>query len=55
MSIAIDKVKCRGCGKCTEVCPGSLIKRMLTARHISDTRETAGAAAHVLRNATLMR
>ena len=27
MSIAIDKVKCRGCGKCTEVCPGSLIKK----------------------------
>ena len=26
MSIAIDKKKCIGCGKCSEVCPGSLIK-----------------------------
>lgn len=27
MSIAINKEKCVGCGKCTQVCPGSLIKR----------------------------
>ena len=26
MSIAIDKEKCVGCGRCHEVCPGSLIK-----------------------------
>ena len=26
MSIAIDKAKCVGCGKCHEVCPGTLIK-----------------------------
>jgi adenylylsulfate reductase subunit B len=26
MSISIDKNKCVGCGKCSEVCPGSLIK-----------------------------
>ena len=26
MSIAIDKKKCIGCGKCRNVCPGSLIK-----------------------------
>ncbi|MGN0682874.1 MAG: ferredoxin family protein [Oscillospiraceae bacterium] len=26
MSIAIDKLKCVGCGKCREVCPGTLIK-----------------------------
>lgn len=26
MSIAIDKNKCIGCGKCNVVCPGSLIK-----------------------------
>ncbi|MGN0631377.1 MAG: indolepyruvate ferredoxin oxidoreductase subunit alpha [Ruminococcus sp.] len=26
MSIAIDKNKCVGCGKCSAVCPGSLIK-----------------------------
>lgn len=25
MSIMIDKQKCKGCGKCTDVCPGSLI------------------------------
>lgn len=27
MSIAIDKSKCIGCGKCRMVCPGSLIKQ----------------------------
>lgn len=26
MSISINKEKCVGCGKCSEVCPGSLIK-----------------------------
>lgn len=26
MSIAIDKLKCVGCGKCHDVCPGTLIK-----------------------------
>ena len=26
MSIMIDKQKCKGCGLCTDVCPGSLIK-----------------------------
>ena len=26
MSIAIDSMKCRGCKKCTVVCPGSLIE-----------------------------
>lgn len=26
MSIAIDKNKCIGCGRCSVVCPGSLIK-----------------------------
>ncbi len=26
MSITIDKLKCIGCGKCSTVCPGSLIK-----------------------------
>ena len=25
MSIMIDKAKCKGCGMCTSVCPGSLI------------------------------
>ena len=25
MSIMIEKQKCKGCGLCTEVCPGSLI------------------------------
>jgi adenylylsulfate reductase subunit B len=27
MSIAIDKEKCVGCGKCRNVCPGTLIKQ----------------------------
>ena len=26
MSIAINKSKCMGCGRCSVVCPGSLIK-----------------------------
>lgn len=26
MSIAIDRKKCIGCGKCHDVCPGTLIK-----------------------------
>ncbi|MBQ8509419.1 MAG: 4Fe-4S binding protein [Clostridia bacterium] len=26
MSIAIDREKCIGCGKCRDVCPGTLIK-----------------------------
>ena len=26
MSIAIDSIKCKGCRKCTTVCPGSLIE-----------------------------
>ena len=26
MSISIDKDKCIGCGKCRNVCPGTLIK-----------------------------
>ena len=26
MSIMIDRSKCVGCGKCHEVCPGTLIK-----------------------------
>ena len=26
MSIAIDKMKCKSCTKCTAVCPGSLIE-----------------------------
>ena len=27
MSIVIDSVKCKGCGKCAIVCPGSLLKQ----------------------------
>lgn len=27
MSIAVDKRKCIGCGRCRDVCPGSLIKQ----------------------------
>lgn len=25
MSVAIDKAKCIGCGRCTEACPGNLL------------------------------
>ncbi|MEE1229285.1 MAG: ferredoxin family protein [Lachnospiraceae bacterium] len=27
MSIRIDQMSCIGCGRCTEVCPGSLIEK----------------------------
>ena len=27
MSIQIDAVRCKGCGKCIEACPGNLIKK----------------------------
>ena len=27
MSITIDKAKCTGCGRCLNVCPGTLIKQ----------------------------
>ena len=27
MSIQINKLKCVGCGKCVEACPGNLIKK----------------------------
>ena len=27
MSIQINKLKCVGCGKCIEACPGNLIKK----------------------------
>lgn len=34
MSIMIDKSRCAGCGQCSMVCPGSLIKMGEDKRHI---------------------
>lgn len=34
MSIVIDKSRCAGCGQCSIVCPGSLIKMGEDKRHI---------------------
>ena len=32
MSIQINKLKCVGCGKCVEACPGNLIKKDIVRR-----------------------
>lgn len=54
MSIMIDKQKCKGCGLCTEVCPGSLIYQGDDKKHTSGTRKIAGAALPVSKNVTLV-
>ena len=47
MSIIIDKDKCRKCGKCTEVCPGSLIKKDEDGKAFIKYPRTAGDVVHV--------
>ena len=40
MSIQINKLKCVGCGKCVEACPGNLIKKDIDGKafikHVKD-------------------
>lgn len=40
MSIQINKLKCVGCGKCIEACPGNLIKKDIDGKafikHVKD-------------------
>lgn len=46
MSIMIDKAKCKGCGMCTSVCPGSLIYQDSDKKPLSNILRTAGAVPH---------
>lgn len=46
MSIMIDKAKCKGCGMCTSVCPGSLIYQDSEKKPLSNILRTAGAVPH---------
>lgn len=45
MSIAIDREKCIGCGKCGTVCPGSLIKINAGKAYIKYPRDCWGCTA----------
>ena len=46
MSIKVDKEKCRACGRCTEVCPGSLLYRDAEQKaYIRYPRDCWGCAA----------
>lgn len=53
MSIMIDKAKCKGCGMCTSVCPGSLIYQDSEKKPLSNILRTAGAVPHASRNVIL--
>jgi adenylylsulfate reductase subunit B len=45
MSIAIDSMKCRGCGKCTIVCPGSLIDMQGGKAHMRYPKDCWGCSS----------
>ena len=53
MSIMIDKAKCKGCGMCTSVCPGSLIYQDSEKKALSNILRTAGAVPLASRNVIL--
>ena len=53
MSIAIDSMKCRACGKCLDVCPGSLIVRGEDKKAVIRYPRTAGDAPPVSRSVRL--
>ena len=46
MSIVIDPLKCIGCTKCTQVCPGTLIEMTDLKMDNKNIQKTAGAAFH---------
>lgn len=50
MSIAINKQKCVGCGRCQNVCPGSLIKIDESGKAYIKYQRIAGAVPLALRN-----
>ena len=45
MSIAIDRNKCVGCGKCSVVCPGNLIKLEEKKAYIKYPKDCWGCAS----------
>lgn len=47
MSIRIDKVKCVGCMKCLEVCPGSLIEEKDHKAHMRYPKDCWGCVSCV--------
>lgn len=47
MSISIEKEKCIGCGRCTEVCPGNLLELLEGKAKICDVRDCWGCTACV--------
>lgn len=53
MSIVINKEKCAGCGQCSIVCPGSLIKMGEDKKAYRSILRTAGDVHLVSRNVSL--
>ena len=53
MSIQINKLKCVGCGKCVEACPGNLIKKDTDGKAFIKHVKDCWAAHHVLKNVVL--
>lgn len=47
MSISIEKEKCVGCGRCTEVCPGNLLEISDGKARICDVCDCWGCTACV--------
>jgi adenylylsulfate reductase subunit B len=45
MSIAIDSMKCKGCTRCTKVCPGSLIEMKDRKAYIRYPKDCWGCAS----------
>ena len=55
MSIVINKEKCAGCGQCSIVCPGSLLRWGQIRKHILSMQRTAGDGNVVTRNLSFKR
>lgn len=53
MSIVINKSKCVGCGQCSIVCPGSLIKMGEDRKAYIKYPKDCWDVHHVLRNVSL--
>lgn len=47
MSVFVEREKCVGCGRCTEVCPGNLLVLRKGRAEIRDVRDCWGCTACV--------